>query len=93
METIFTKIEQAVKEKCKGVQFVHDYPKDFVKLDKTDDEIIEDNSIETMKPLADAMQVILDTIKEHGSDDDDLRVCFCHLPAEEYWGISIGDGR
>jgi hypothetical protein len=93
MDSIFNKIERAVRANCEKVKYVRDYPMDFVLLTKTADEIIEDDSIETLKPLADAMQVILDTIKEHGTDDDDIRVCFCHLPGTEDWAISIGDGR
>jgi hypothetical protein len=46
-----------------------------------------------MTPLLQALDVIKCTIENFADKDDDIRVCFCHLPGEENWGISIGDGR
>lgn len=94
METIYKKIENAIKTSgIEGIKYENGYPKDYVKLTHSDEEILDDESIDTLTPLVLAMDVITKTIKENGSTDDDIRVCFCHLPGEEYWGISIGDGR
>ena len=93
MDSIFNKIERAVRANCENVKYVRDYPMDFVRLNKTNDEILDDESIDTLNPLVDAMKVIMDTIKENGGIYDDIRVCFTHLPGDEEWGISIGDGR
>jgi hypothetical protein len=91
METIFEKIEKAVKAAAiKGVNYKRDYPMDFVFLS---DELVEDETSDTITPMVKAMSVIMDTIKENATPDDDVRVCFTHLPGEEEWGISIGDGR
>lgn len=91
METIYTKIGEAIKNSgIKGIKYVEDYPMDFVKLE---DELIEDEESDTLTPLVKAMEVITKTIKDCGDSNEDIRVCFTHLPGEEEWGISIGDGR
>lgn len=93
MTTIYQKIEKAIKEKCPNVHYEKNYPKDFVKLNHSDEEILEDESIDTMTPLAEAMAVITETVKAEASQDDDLEIIFAHLPGEETWFIAIGDGR
>ena len=93
MKTIYQKIQEAVKKNCADVHYEKSYPKDYVKLNHTNDELLEDESIDTMTPLVHAMQVILDVIKQEATTEDDLEVDFYHLPGEEAWGISIGDGR
>lgn len=91
METIYTKIENAVKNaNIKGIVYERNYPADMVKLEG---DPIEDEEMDTMAPLTKAMDVIMGVIKTEATPDDDIRVCFCHLPGEEDWGISIGDGR
>lgn len=90
-ETIYNKIKNAVvNANIEGIVYEEDYPKDYVKL--TGDPL-EDEEMDTMTPLVKAMKVIMDVVKKEGTTDEDLRICFCHLPNEEYWGISIGDGR
>lgn len=93
METIFNKIQKAVETNCPDVKYTRNYPKDYVKLNYTDDEILDDESIDTITPLVKAMKVIMDVIEKEGAGEDDIRVCFNHLPGEEFWGITIGDGR
>ena len=91
METIYTKIENAVKNaNIEGIAYERDYPMDMINLVG---DPIEDEEMDTMAPLVKAMKVIMDVIKKEATVEDDIRVCFCHLPGEEEWGISIGDGR
>lgn len=91
METIFTKIEDAIKKSgIKNIRYERCYPKDYVKLD---DNLTENEESDTLTPMVKAMEVITNTIKENGSSDDDIEVTLYHLPGEEEWGISIGDGR
>lgn len=91
MKTIYQKIEDAVKSaNIKGVHFKEDYPKDFIIVDE---ELTEDEESDTMTPLVKALSVVTEVLRAEGTSEDDIRVCFCHLPSEEYWGISIGDGR
>ena len=83
METIFTKIKDAVKKaNISGINYKEGYPMDMVELDEslTEDEYS-------------ALEVITKTVKENATPDEDIRVCFGHLPGEEEWFISIGDGR
>ena len=94
METIFNKIESAIKNSgIKNIKYQKDYPKDYVKLVWSNDEILDDESIDTITPLVQAMEVINNTIKENADSDEDIEVTLYHLPGEEAWGISIGDGR
>mgnify|MGYP003371512690 CR=1 FL=1 len=94
METIFNKIESAIKNSgIKNIKYLKDYPKDHVKLVWSSDEILDDESIDTITPLIQAMEVINNTIKENADSDEDIEVTLYHLPGEEEWGISIGDGR
>ena len=67
MKTIYQKIQEAVKKNCADVHYEESYPKDYVKLNHTDDELLEDESIDTMTPLVHAMQVILDVIKQEAT--------------------------
>lgn len=91
METIYKKIKEAVVgANIEGIKYKEGYPMDMVELD---DNLIEDEESDTMTPLVKAMEVIMETVKKEGAADDDIRVCFCHLPGDENWGISIGDGR
>ena len=90
-KTIYQKIKDAVESaNIKHIIYVEGYPKDIVKLDH---ELTEDESSDTISPMVRALRVIAKTINEEATSEDDIRVCFCHLPSEEYWGISIGDGR
>ena len=94
METIYKKIENTIKTSgIEGIKYVHDYPRDLVKLTQSDEEILDDESIDTLTPLVLAMDVITKTIRENGTPEDDIEVVLYHLPGEESWGISIGDGR
>lgn len=91
METIYKKIAKAVKDaNIEGVKYKEGYPTDMVKLKNS---LIEDEESDTMTPLVKAMGVIMETIKKEADNTDDIRVCFYHLPGDEDWGISIGDGR
>ena len=91
METIYQKIEKAVKAAAiKGITYKRYYPKDFVVLD---DELTEDETADTLTPMLKAMEVIMDTIKKEAAPDDEITVEFTHLPCDEIWEISIGDGR
>lgn len=91
METIYKKIAKAVKDaNIEGIEYKESYPMDFVEM-KGDP--IEDEEMDTMTPLVKAMGVIMETVKKEATINDDIRVCFSHLPGEEIWGISIGDGR
>lgn len=91
METIYKKIAKAVKDaNIEGVEYKEGYPTDMVKLNNS---LIEDEESDTMTPLVKAMGVIMETIKKEADNTDDIRVCFYHLPGDEDWGISIGDGR
>lgn len=91
METIYKKIAKAVKDaNIEGIEYKEGYPMDMVELDNS---LIEDEESATMTPLVRAMEVIMETIKKEADNTDDIRVCFCHLPGDENWGISIGDGR
>lgn len=91
METIYKKIAKAVKDaNINGIEYKEGYPTDMVELDNS---LIEDEESDTMTPLVKAMGVIMETIKKEADNTDDIRVCFCHLPGDENWGISIGDGR
>ena len=90
METIYQKIKKAVNAAhIKHVVFEESYPRDRVKLDF--DPI--DEEMDTMAPLVEAMKVITDTIDKYADFEDDIEVSFCHLPGEEEWCITIGDGR
>lgn len=91
METIYNHIEEALKRaNIKGIVYKKSYPRDLVELvgDPTEDE-----EMDTLTPLLEALAVIQCTIENFGSVDDDIEVVFFHLPGEEEWGISIGDGR
>lgn len=91
METIYQKIEKAVKAAAiKGITYKRDYPRDFVFINA---ELTEDETADTLTPMLEAMAVIMDTIKKEATSDDDIRVCFTHVPFDESWEISIGDGR
>lgn len=91
MKTIYEKIKEAVKaENIENIIYEEGYPADTIKLDES---LTEDEEANTIEPMARAMKVIIDTISKEASSCDDIRVCFSHLPGEEYWGISIGDGR
>ena len=91
METIFTKIKDAVKKaNIPGINYKEGYPMDMVELDES---LVEDESSDTVPPLVNALEVITKTIKENATPDEDIRVCFGHLPGEEEWFISIGAGR
>lgn len=91
METIYSHIEEAVRAaNIPGIKYVKDYPMDYVFIDG---DPIEDEEMDTMGPLLQALEVIKCTIENFGDKNDDIRVCFSHLPGEETWGISIGDGR
>ena len=89
METIFTKIKDAVKKaNIPGINYKEGYPMDMVELDES---LVEDESSDTITPLVSALEVITKTVKENATPEDDVRVCFGHLPGEEEWFISIGD--
>ena len=91
MVTIFTKIKDAVKKaNISGINYKEGYPMDMVELDES---LTEDESSDTITPLVSALEVITKTVKENATPDEDIRVCFGHLPGEEEWFISIGDGR
>ena len=93
METIYQKIKKAVESaNIKHIVYKEGYPMDMVELDfnPMDEEHESDDSL---SPLVRAMRVIISTINAEAEIDDDIRVCFCHLPNEEDFGISIGDGR
>lgn len=93
METIYQKIKKAVESaNIKHIVYKKGYPTDMVELDfnPMDEEHESDDSL---SPLVRAMRVIISTINAEAEIDDDIRVCFCHLPGEEDFGISIGDGR
>ena len=94
METIYDKIEEAVNAaKIDGIKYERGYPSDCIHFEKTNDEIIDDENLDTVGPLAQALVVIAKTILQKASIDDDVEVTFRHLPAEESWAIYIGDGR
>ena len=93
MQTIYTKIQHAVVKHCPEVRFEEGYPRDHVVLPQSNEEILEDDTIDTLKPLVKALRVIADAIEKNGTIEDDIEVRFCHLPGEEQWGIAIGDGR
>lgn len=91
METIYQKIEKAVKNaNIPGIIYKSGYPTDNIVLDE---ELTEDETNDTMTPMLKVMEVINKVLLKSADSEDDIRVCFCHLPGEEYWGISIGDGR
>ena len=91
METIFTKIQKAVKNaNIPGIIYKEGYPMDMVELEES---LKEDESSDTVTPLVNALEVITKVIKKEATPEDDVRVCFGHLPGEEEWFISIGDGR
>ena len=91
MKTINNKIAKAVKNaNIPGIHYKEGYPMDMVELDES---LVEDESSDTITPLVKALEVITKTIKKSAEVDDDIRVCFGHLPGEEEWFISIGDGR
>ena len=93
MITIYQKIEKTIKDKCPNVHYEKYYPRDYVKLNHSDEEILDDESIDTLTPLVEAMNVIMETVKAEATQDDDLEIIFTHLPGEEAWCIAIGDGR
>ncbi len=94
METIYTKIKDAVvNSKIEGIRYEENYPRDYVCLTKTNDEILDDETIDTLTPLVKALEIITKTIKENATSDDDIVVKFYNNPCEERWEISIGDGR
>jgi hypothetical protein len=91
METIFTKIQKAVENaNIPGIIYKKGYPMDMVELEES---LKEDESSDTVTSLATALEVITKVIKKEATPEDDVRVCFGHLPGEEEWFISIGDGR
>ena len=91
METIYQKIEKAVKAAAiKGITYKRYYPRDFVVLDK---ELTKDETADTLTPMLKAMEVIMGTIKKEATPEDDITVEFTHIPFDEIWKISIGDGR
>lgn len=91
MKTIYEKIKEAVKaENIENIVYEEGYPMDIIKLDES---FTEDEEANTIGVMARAMKVIMDVIDREASPFDDIRVCFSHLPGDEYWGISIGDGR
>lgn len=89
METIYQKIASRVRAACPDVIYEEGYPRDYVRLKNSSPEEDED----TLGPLLEAMQVIMSGIEDFASVEDDIEVKFYHLPFEEEWGISIGDGR
>ena len=90
-KTIYQKIADAVRDaNIKHIVYEEGYPMDYVKLDE---ELTEDEESDTISPMVRALRVITKVINAEATPEDDLRICFCHLPGEEYWGISIGDGR
>lgn len=91
METIFTHIEEAIKTaNIPGIKYVKSYPADYIELEES---LTEDEENDTMTPMLQVLDVIKCTLENFADKDDDVRVCFCHLPGEEDWAISIGDGR
>ena len=90
-KTIYQRIEEAVKNaKIEGISYVKDYPCDFVEVDES---LTEDEESDTLTPMVKALKVITDTIEKYGTPDDDIDVRFYHVPFDEQWAISIGDGR
>lgn len=90
-KTIYERIEEAVKNaKIEGISYEKGYPRDFVRVD---DNLIENEESDTLTPLVTALKVITDTIEKYGTADDDIEVNLSHIPFDEYWAISIGDGR
>lgn len=91
METIYNHIKEAVNAaNIPGIKYVESYPKDFIEFEN---DPADDEEMDTMTPMLQALEVIRCTIENFGDKDDDIRVCFSHLPGEETWCISIGDGR
>ena len=94
IETIFTKIESAVKNaNIKGIVFEKGYPRDIVRHKKSNDEILDDEGYDTLTPLVAAMKVIMGVVEKEATCEDDVVVSFRHNPFEEEWCIEIGDGR
>ncbi len=94
METIYNKIEKAINDaNIEGIKYVRSYPADCVRFNKSDDEILDDEDFDTVTPLANALEVIAKTINENATIDDSIEIRFGHLPGDEIWRISIGDGR
>ena len=94
METIFTKIESAIKKAdIKDVVFVKGYPRDMVLHKKSNDEILDDEDYDTLTPLVAAMKVIMGVVEKEATRDDDVVVEFRHNPFDETWCIEISDGR
>ena len=90
-KTIYQRIEEAVKNaKIEGISYEKDYPCDFVRVDES---LTEDEESDTLTPMVKALKVITDTIEKYGTADDDIEVNLSHIPFDEYWAISIGDGR
>lgn len=91
-ETIYEKIKKAVTEaNITDTRFEDGYPRDHVRL--TFDPVEEEEERDTLTPLVTALETIAKVIKEQGTLEDDIEVTLYHLPSEESWGISIGDGR
>lgn len=90
-KTIYQRIEEAVKNaKIEGVSYEKDYPCDFVRVDES---LTDDEESDTLTPMVKVLKVITETIEKYGNSDEDIDVHFCHIPFDEYWAISIGDGR
>ena len=90
-KTIYQRIEEAVKNaKIEGISYVRDYPRDFIEVDES---LTEDEESDTLTPMVKALKVITDIIEKYGTPDDDIDVRFYHVPFDEQWTISIGDGR
>lgn len=91
MRTIYQAIREAVEAaKIPGIRYEEGYPRDHVRLVS---DPVEDEEMDTMKPLLEAMKVITAAIENEADQEDDIEVTFYHLPGEEEWGIAIGDGR
>ncbi len=90
-KTIYQRIEEAVKNaKIEGVSYVRYYPCDFIEVDES---LTDDEESDTLTPMVKALKVIADVIEKYGTPDDDIDVRFYHVPSDEQWTISIGDGR
>lgn len=87
---IYEEIQNAVKAaNIKGIVYQKGFPRDYIYLKE---ELSSDNS-NTLAPLIKALEVILNTIKEKATSENDLEINFSHLPSDELWEIYIGDGR
>ena len=95
METIWDKIKKAVEKKCPDVVYEENYPKDRVFPKCTYNKDIEDidEDEDTITPMVKAMAVIMGVVRAEATVEDDIEVVFAHLPGEETWVITIGDGR